>query len=86
MFFICLGFFNIWAIIILLLTLFIGLFKKEKYTKEDGHEKISVFQNYKLLWEILKLPRIRVLALALLTIKVNNNNNNNNRLYSQIVN
>lgn len=64
------SFFNIWAIIILLLTLFIGLFKKEKYTIEDGHQKISVFQNYKLLWEILKLPRIRVLALALLTIKI----------------
>jgi len=72
--FICLGFFSIWAIIILTVTVFIGLFKNEKYKLEDGHKKINVFQNYKLLWEILKLPRVRVLAVALLTIKVKNNN------------
>lgn len=64
------SFFNIWAIIILMVTIFIGLFKNEKHKIEDGNEKISVFQNYKLLWDILKLPRIRVLVVALLTIKM----------------
>lgn len=68
------GFFSIWAIFILIVTVFIGLFKNEKYKLEDGHKKIGVFQNYKLLWDILKIPRVRVLAVALLTIKVNNNN------------
>jgi len=67
------GFFSIWAIIILLVTIFIGLFKNEKHKLEDGHKKISVLQNYKLLWDILKIPRVRVLTIALLTIKVNNN-------------
>ncbi|CAI6347969.1 unnamed protein product [Macrosiphum euphorbiae] len=64
------SFFTIWAIIILVVTVFIGLFKNEKHKLEDGHKKISVFQNYKLLWEILKLPRVRVLTIALLTIKI----------------
>jgi len=67
------GFFSIWAIVILLVTIFIGLFKNEKHKLEDGHKKISVLQNYKLLWDILKIPRVRVLTIALLTIKVNNN-------------
>ncbi|XP_060878936.1 acetyl-coenzyme A transporter 1-like [Metopolophium dirhodum] len=64
------SFFSIWAIIILVVTVFIGLFKNEKHKLEDGHKKISVFQNYKLLWDILKLPRVRVLTIALLTIKM----------------
>ncbi|KAL5239627.1 hypothetical protein ACI65C_007037 [Semiaphis heraclei] len=64
------SFFSIWAIIILVVTVFIGLFKSEKHKLEDDHKKISVFQNYKLLWDILKLPRVRVLAVALLTIKM----------------
>ncbi|XP_060851932.1 acetyl-coenzyme A transporter 1-like [Rhopalosiphum padi] len=64
------SFFNICAVFIFMVTTFIGFFKKEKHTMEDGHKKISVFQNYKLLWDILKLPRIRVLTLALLTIKI----------------
>lgn len=64
------SFFSIWAIVILIVTVFIGLFKNEKHILEDGHKKISVFQNYKLLWDIFELPRVRILAVALLTIKI----------------
>lgn len=61
----------------LVITFIVGLFKNEKDNldnrSEDGYVNITVFQNYKLLWDILKLPRIRVLAVALLTIRVNIN-------------
>lgn len=56
----------------MLVTTFVGIFKSEKDNRlEEGHVKISVFQSYKLLWEILKLPNIRKLAIALITMKVN---------------
>lgn len=65
------GFLFFWSIIIMLITTFIGIFKREKdETLEDGHVKINVFKSYKLLWKILKLPNIRVLAIALLTMKI----------------
>lgn len=58
----------------LLITSIVGIFKKEKDIRlEDGYVNVNVFQNYKLLWDILKLPRIKVLALALLTTRVNIN-------------
>lgn len=59
-----------WSIIYLLITTLIGIFKKEKDNKlELDHVKISVFQNYKLLWDILKKPKIKLLAIALLTAR-----------------
>ncbi|CAI6366795.1 unnamed protein product [Macrosiphum euphorbiae] len=55
----------------LVITSIVAIFKKEKDSRlEDGYVNINVFQNYKLLWDILKLPRIRVLALALLTTRI----------------
>ncbi|XP_022174745.1 acetyl-coenzyme A transporter 1-like [Myzus persicae] len=55
----------------LVLTSIVGIFKKEKDSRlEDGYVNINVFQNYKLLWDVLKLPRIRVLAVALLTTRI----------------
>lgn len=69
------GFFNIIGIIVLLFTILLGIFKKEKDNRlDEGFIKINVIENYKLLWNIIKLPRIKVLALALLTMKVNMNN------------
>lgn len=66
-----LAFIYFWSIIFLLVTTLIGIFKKEKDTKlELDHVKISVFQNYKLLWNILKKPKIKLLGIALLTAKV----------------
>lgn len=52
-------------------TTLIAIFKKEKdMTLEDDHIKLSVIQNYKLLWQILCLPCIRVLAVALFFSRV----------------
>jgi len=68
---ICLDLLYGWGIIFILLTTLIGIFKKEKNnTFEDDHEKIKVVQNYLLLWDILKLPSIRILAIILITSKV----------------
>jgi MFS transporter, PAT family, solute carrier family 33 (acetyl-CoA transportor), member 1 len=59
---------------ILVITSIVGIFKKEKDSRlEEGHVNINVFQNYKLLWDILKLPRIRILAVALMTTRVSIN-------------
>lgn len=68
-----LGFLCCWASFILLVTFSVGFFKKEKLRTEDRHKKITVFQNYKLLWDVLKVPGIKVLAAALLTTTVNIN-------------
>lgn len=65
------GFLYCWASFVLLVTFSVGFFKKEKYRVEDEHKKISVFQNYKLLWDVLRVPGIKVLAVALLTTTVN---------------
>lgn len=70
---VCLGFLLCWAIFVLLVTTLIGLFKREKDDYEQEYENISVLRGYKLLGEILKLPRIRMIAIALLTTRVNMN-------------
>jgi len=61
-----------WGIIFILITTLVGVFKKEKDNAyfDDDHDKINVFQNYPLLWDILKLPSIRILAVILITSKV----------------
>ncbi|KAL5240883.1 hypothetical protein ACI65C_008293 [Semiaphis heraclei] len=59
-----------WGIIFIVITTLVGLFKKEKdNTFDDDREKIDVVQNYILLWDILKLPSIRILAIILITSK-----------------
>jgi len=64
------SFMFVWSIIFLLITTLIGIFKKEKdHSFELDHKKISVFQNYKLLWNILKKPEIKLLGIALLTAR-----------------
>ncbi|KAE9541283.1 hypothetical protein AGLY_004528 [Aphis glycines] len=59
-----------WAVLVMSVTFSVGIFKKEKKNLEDGIEKVSVFQNYKLLWEIIKLPNIKGLTIALLTTRI----------------
>jgi len=61
-----------WGIIFILITTLVGILKKEKNISfEDGQEKINVAHNYLLLWDILKLPNVRILALIFITSKVN---------------
>lgn len=55
------------------ITTLIAIFKSEKdCSLEDDHVELDTFQNYRLLWDICKLPSIQIFAMALLTVKVNN--------------
>lgn len=55
-------------------TTLIAIFKKEKdHLLEENQLEINVAQNYRLIWDILKLPGIRKLTLALITARVNIN-------------
>jgi len=52
-------------------TTLIAIFKNEKDNRlEDNHIKLNTFQSYKLLWNIIKMPSIKILAIALLTMMV----------------
>jgi len=63
----------VWGIIFMFITTLIALFKKEKNCSlEDDHVKLNTFQNYRLLWDICKLPSIQMFGIALLTVKVSN--------------
>lgn len=65
------GFLYSAGIVTLSVTLGFAVFKKEKDNRvDDGYVKISVLRNYKILWEILKMPRIRILAAILLSARV----------------
>lgn len=53
------------------ITTLIAIFKNEKDNRlEDDHIKLNTFQSYKLLWDILNLPSIKILAIALVTMMV----------------
>jgi len=79
MIYICIFFFYIGilftcGILFILVATLIAIFKKEKDVRsEDNHSQLRVTNSYKLLWDIVKLPNIRVLLIALLTMKVINN-------------
>jgi len=78
MFFIYVGLLFICGILFILVATLIGIFKKEKDTRlEDNYAQLHVTNSYKLLWDILTLPNLRVLLIALLTMKVINNYNKN---------
>ncbi|VVC28216.1 Hypothetical protein CINCED_3A007453 [Cinara cedri] len=65
------SFLYFWGVVYIIITTLVGIFKKEKDTRlEADHVKINIFQNYKLLLNILKLPSIRTLTLALLTSRI----------------
>ncbi|CAI6364916.1 unnamed protein product [Macrosiphum euphorbiae] len=63
--------FLIWGTLFMAITTLIAIFKNEKDNRlEDNHIKLTTFQNYKLLWDILNLPSIKILAIALLTMMI----------------
>ncbi|VVC28206.1 Major facilitator superfamily domain,Acetyl-coenzyme A transporter 1 [Cinara cedri] len=62
---------NICGVLFMVITTLIAVFKKEKDCMlEDDHVKLNTFQNYLLIWDILKLPSIRIFAIALFTSTV----------------
>ncbi|XP_060850764.1 acetyl-coenzyme A transporter 1-like isoform X2 [Rhopalosiphum padi] len=65
------GFFYFCGFLFILISILIGIFKKEKYNRlEDIYMKLNIIQYYTVVWEILKLPSIRVLASALITVEI----------------
>ncbi|VVC28214.1 Hypothetical protein CINCED_3A016125 [Cinara cedri] len=63
------SFLYFWSIAFILITILIVTFKKEN-DFDESETKINIFQNYKLLWQILRLQNVRVLVVALLTMKI----------------
>lgn len=53
-------------------TTLVAIFKHEKLqsAKENSHD-LNLYQTYKLLGDIMKLPSIKSLSIILLTAKVN---------------
>ncbi|XP_026811484.1 acetyl-coenzyme A transporter 1-like isoform X2 [Rhopalosiphum maidis] len=65
------GFFYFCGFLFILISILIGIFKKEKCNRlEDNHMKLNIIQYYIILWKVLKLPSIRVLSIALLTEEI----------------
>ncbi|XP_060866175.1 acetyl-coenzyme A transporter 1-like isoform X1 [Metopolophium dirhodum] len=61
----------VWGIVFMFITTLIAIFKNEKdCSLEDDHVKLDTFQNYRLLWDVCKLPSIQTFAIALFTVKV----------------
>ncbi|CAI6365109.1 unnamed protein product [Macrosiphum euphorbiae] len=56
----------LWGVVFLLITTLVTIFKKEKDTRLED-VKINIFQNYKLIWSLLKLSSMRVFLIAVLT-------------------
>ncbi|XP_022174759.1 acetyl-coenzyme A transporter 1-like [Myzus persicae] len=74
------------GIVFILVSTLIGIFKREKDTRlEDNYAQLHVTNSYKLLWDILTLPNLRVLLIALLTMKVGFSAMRNSLLYLKLV-
>lgn len=56
----------LWGVVFLLITTLVTIFKKEKDTSLED-VKINIFQNYNLIWSLLKLSSMRVFLIAVLT-------------------
>ncbi|KAK2717047.1 hypothetical protein QYM36_007257 [Artemia franciscana] len=69
-----------WGVAFMIATTLVWLFKTEKESNEHlienekDHEEVEeergVKETYKLLWHIIKLPRVKILAVFLLTCKI----------------
>ncbi|CAH1724877.1 unnamed protein product, partial [Aphis gossypii] len=60
--------FMVWGISYMAITALIAIFKNEKdYLIENNETKLTIFQNYTVLWDIIKLPSMKILVIALLT-------------------
>lgn len=67
------AFMYFWAIVFLVATTLVAIFKKDNSLDVvDNRDDVefNVRQSYKLLWEILKLKPVQYTAVILLTVKV----------------
>lgn len=55
----------------LLITTLIAMAKKETDNKPDDENfHINVFQSFTIIWDILKIPHMKILVMAVLTAAV----------------
>lgn len=59
-----------WSAAIISITTIVLIFKSEPVTEDGKVGKISFAQSYKVLWDIFKIPNVRVISVILLTSKV----------------
>lgn len=69
-----LGYFYVWAVIYIIVTTLVALFKHENnvLTETDTAVEFAIVKTYKLLLSIMQLPNIKKFAIILLTVKVGN--------------
>lgn len=65
-------FLNFWAIIFIVATTFVAVFKHEKKEDEenDDHHDLGLVGTYKMLYKIVRLPLMPVTVVVLLTSKI----------------
>ncbi|CAH1724858.1 unnamed protein product [Aphis gossypii] len=61
----------LWSVVILIIATFVTIFKKEKDIKLE-YAKNNIFQNYKLIWNILKHSSMSVFSMTFLTSGIGN--------------
>ncbi|KAE8738368.1 hypothetical protein FOCC_FOCC016165 [Frankliniella occidentalis] len=67
------SFLNMWGWVFLTATVLVAILKREQVVHNPEHEpepSLGFYRAYGLLWDISKLPSIRVLAFILLTAKI----------------
>lgn len=67
-----LGFLYFWGCTFMIATTLVAIFKHEnnESSQHDNHD-LNLYQTYKLLGDIMKLPSVKTLSIILLTAKVN---------------
>lgn len=66
------GFLYFWGYVFMISTTLVAIFKHEK--KQSFHQEdhdLNLYQTYRLLGDIMKLPSVKSLSIVLLTAKVN---------------
>ncbi|XP_023290092.1 acetyl-coenzyme A transporter 1 isoform X2 [Orussus abietinus] len=66
------GFLHFWGWIFIITTTLVAILKSEKIKKKDEYRDLDngVKHAYKVLWDIIKLPNIKIAILVFLTAKV----------------
>lgn len=66
------GILYFWGYIFMIATTLVAIFKHEKdQSAQQDSLDLNLYQTYKLLGDIIKLPSVKSLAIILLTTKVN---------------
>lgn len=72
MFFFFKGFLYFWGFTFIIATTLVAIFKHEKNDSDHPDSlDLNLYQTYRLLGDIMKLPSVKSLSIVLLTAKVN---------------